>query len=537
MEETEKIKMALDTNTVLNFSEFLDKYSNGNLSNIDISSMVRRKQLYLGKFVVLMRDFFRNPMIKSIFYKDNVSIFESNRYPNYYDINEMYVDMIQSGALKESQKDVVFQLMKDNYKQFTKHYLNLLIKYDAITHKKNDNSVNELKIFRLIESNKDPYKDIVKQINDLSTNTEVARLFKLGLGKNPKYEFVITSYVEKEIFTHVLNSIEYKVAYAELKQQEELNKGKKNNSNNKTNTIKVFNEETIRKILKHCSLVMFSEKASQRIENLGNKLAQEKIDKKSGKKIKGVDSTKNKVGDAGDPNCVAAAQCLGLTFVTSNLKDVRTSGFSISAQEYSQLAKQYMEEKTKIVPLAKDHTFTMLNPPPELNSTITSTFKKLVENMDKSRQNNVQQTVAEETCTVGCEYRLDSAIYNPMEAVEHSDDNDIIEKGSLLGLEKPELSKSNVHIVKDKEQVDEREYNSIYNTYDINDDLSDDEKRKLAEQNTTVVTQSINATTVEPNNITVSTNTPSMVSSNMPSGTGTNFDTTTPTTDGGMDRR
>lgn len=533
----EKIKIALDTNTVLNFSEYLDTYSNGEITNIDIEDMIDDKNDLISDFVLLMQDFFHNPIVKSIFYKDNVSVFESNKYPNYYDINEMYVDMLQSGALKESQKDVVFQLMKDNYKQFTKHYPKLLIKYDAITHKKIDSSVNELKIFRLIESNKDPYEDIVKQINDLSTSTEAARLFKLGLGKNPKYEFVITSYVEKEIFTHVLNSIEYKVAYAELKKQEELNKGKKNNSNNKTNTIKVFNEETIRKILKHCSLVMFSEKASQRIENLGNKLAQEKIDRKSGKKIKGVDSTKNKFGDAGDPNCVAASQCLGLTFVTSNLNDVRTSGFSIRAPEYSQLAKQYMEEKTKIVPLAKDHTFTMLNPPPELNSTITSTFKKLVENMDKSRQNNVQQTVAEETCTVGCEDRLDSAIYNPMEAVEHSDDNDIIEKGSLLGLEKPELSESNVHIVKDKEQVDEREYNSIYNTYDINDDLSDDEKRKLAEQNTTVVAQSINATTVEPNNTTVSTNTPSMVSTNMPSGTGTNFDTTTHTTDGGMDRR
>lgn len=537
MEETEKIKMALDTNTVLNFSEFLDKYSNGNLSNIDISSMVRRKQLYLGKFVVLMRDFFRNPIIKSIFYKDNVSIFESNRYPNYYDINEMYVDMLQSGALKESQKDVIFQLMKDNYKQFTQHYPNLLTKYDKVTHEKIDNSSIEFKISWLIEKCKKPYENIVDGINDLSTNTEVARLFKLGLGKNPKYEFVITSYVEKEIFTHVLNSIEYKVAYAELKKQEELNKGKKNNSNNKTNTIKVFNEETIRKILKHCSLVMFSEKASQRIENLGNKLAQEKIDKKSGKKIKGVDSTKNKFGDAGDPNCVAASQCLGLTFVTSNLKDVRTSGLSISAPEYSQLAKQYIEEKRKIVPLAQDHTFAMLNPQPKLNATINSTFEKLQENIDNSTQKNVQQTVAEETCTVGCGDRLDSAIYNPMEAVEHSDDNDIIEKGSLLGLEKPELSESNVHIVKDKEQVDEREYNSIYNTYDINDDLSDDEKRKLAEQNTTVVTQSINATTVEPNNITVSTNTPSMVSTNMPSGKGTNFDTTTPTTDGGMDMR
>lgn len=533
----EKIKIALDTNTVLDFSEYLDTYSNGEITNIDIQDMIDYKNDLISDFVLLMRDFFSDPVIKSIFYKDNISIFESNRYPNYYDINEMYVDMLQSGALKESQKDVVFKLMKDNYKQFTQHYPNLLIKYDAITHKKIDNSLTETKIFSLIKNNRLFYDPIVKQINDLSTNTEVARLFKLGLGKNPKYEFVITSYVEKEIFTHVLNSIEYKVAYAELKKQEELNKGKKNNSNNKTNTIKVFNEETIRKILKHCSLVMFSEKASQRIENLGNKLAQEKIDRKSGKKIKGVDSTKNKVGDAGDPNCVAASQCLGLTFVTSNLNDVRTSGFSISAQEYSQLAKQYIEEKRKIVSLAKDHTFTMLNPPPELNSTITSTFEKLVENMDKSRQNNVQQTVAEETCTVGCEDRLDSAIYNPMEAVEHSDDNDIIEKGSLLGLEKPELSKSNVHIVKDKEQVDEREYNSIYNTYDINDDLSDDEKRKLAEQNTTVVTQSINATTVEPNNITVSTNTPGMVSTNMPSGTGTNFDTTTPTTDGGMDRR
>ncbi len=525
----EKIKIALDTNTVLNFSEYLDTYSNGEITNIDIQDMVDDKNNLIDDFTILMRNFFRNPIIKSIFYKDNVSIFESNRYPNYYDINEMYVDMLQSGALKESQKDVIFQLMKDNYKQFTQHYPNLLTKYDKVTHEKIDNSSIEFKISWLIEKCKKPYENIVDGINDLSTNTEVARLFKLGLGKNPKYEFVITSYVEKEIFTHIFNSIEYKVAYGELKKQEELNKGKKNNSNNKTNTIKVFNEETIRKILKHCSLVMFSEKASQRIENLGNKLAQEKIDRKSGKKIKGVDSTKNKFGDAGDPNCVAASQCLGLTFVTSNLNDVRTSGFSSSAQEYSQLARQYIEEKRKIVPLAQDHTFVSLNPQPKLNATINSTFEKLQENIDNSTQKNVQQTVAEETCTVGCGDRLDSAIYNPMEAVEHSDDNDIIEKGPLLGLEKPELSESNVHIVKDKEQVDEREYNSIYNTYDINDDLSDDEKRKLAEQNTTVVTQSINATTVEPNNITVSTN--------MPSGTGTNFDTTTPTTDGGMDRR
>ena len=179
----------------------------------------------------------------------------------------------------------------------------------------------------------------------------------------------------------------------------------------------------------------------------------------------------------------------------------------------------------------------MLNPPPELNSTITSIFEKLLGHMDNSRQNNVQQTVAEETCTVGCEDRLDSAIYNPMEAVEHSDDNDIIEKGTLLGLEKPELSESNVHIVKGKEQVDEREYNSIYNTYDINDDLTDDEKRKLTEQNTTVVTQSINATAVVPNNGTLSTNTHSTVSTNMPSGTGSNVENTTPTNDGGMDMR
>lgn len=533
MEENEKIKMALDTNTVLNFSEFLDKYSNGNLSNINIQDMVDDKNNLIDDFTIFMRDFFRDPMIRSVFYKDNVSIFESNIYPNYYDINEMYVDMLQSGALKESQKDVVFQLMKDNYKQFRQHYPNLLTKYDKVTHEKIDNSKSLEEIGAMIVRGKRSYELMIKEINDLSTNTEIARLFKLGLGKNPKYEFVITSYVEKEIFTHVLNSIEYKVAQTELQRKAESSKGKRG----KPDTIKVFNEETIRKILKHCSLVMFSKKASQRIENLGNKLAQEKIDKKSRKKIKGVDSTKNKFGDAGDPNCVAAAQCLGLAFVTSNLKDVRTSGFSISPQEYSQLAKQYKEEKTKIVPLAKDHTFAMLNPPPELNSTITSIFEKLLGHMDNSIQNNVQQTVAEETCTVGCEDRLDSAMYNPMEAVEHSDDNDIIEKDSLLGLEKPELSESNVHIVKDEEQVDEREYNRIYNTYDNNDDLSDDEKRKLAEQNITVVAQSINATEVVPNNITVSTNIPSMVSTNMPSGTGTNFDTTTPTTDGGMDMR
>ena len=68
MEENEKIKMALDTNTVLNFSEFLDKYSNGNLSNINIQDMVDDKNNLIDDFTILMRDFFRNPMIKSIFY-------------------------------------------------------------------------------------------------------------------------------------------------------------------------------------------------------------------------------------------------------------------------------------------------------------------------------------------------------------------------------------------------------------------------------------------------------------------------------------
>lgn len=479
----DKIKIALDTNTVLNFSEYLDTYSNGEITNIDINKMLRLKLIYVNKFTILMQDFFHNPIVKSIFYKDNTSIFANRILPNYYDINEMYVDMLQSDTLKESQKDVVFQLMKDNYKQFTKHYPNLLIKYDTTTHKKIDSSSIEFKINWLIEKCKKPYKTIVEKINDLSTSTEVARMFKLGLGQNSKYEFVITSYVEKEIFTHISNSIEYKVADAELKRQEELNKSKKNNSD-KINTISVFNETTVRKILRQCSLVMFSEKASQRVENLGKKLAEEKIDKESGKKIKGVDKTQNKLGDSGDPNCVASAQCLGLTFVSSNIKDLRNLGLDISAQDYSKLAKQYVEEKRKIVPLAQDHTFVSINPQPKLDTIIKSTFEKLQENIDNSIQKNIQQTIAEETCTSMYGTRMDSAVYAPMELVEHSDNNDIIEKDTLFGLQQPQLIQSTIHKVEVNDDVDEREYNKIYNTDTHNyDNMTDEEKRRLEEKN------------------------------------------------------
>lgn len=370
--------------------------------------------------------------------------------------------------------------MKDNYKQFTKHYPNLLIKYDTTTHKKIDNSSIEFKIGWLIEKCKKPYENIVDEINDLSTSTEIARMFKLELGKNSKYEFVITSYVEKEIFTYIFNSIEYKVAYAELKKQEELNKGKKNNDNNKINTISVFNETTVRKILRQCSLVMFSEKASQRVENLGKKLAEGKVDKVSGKKIKGVDKTQNKVGDSGDPNCVSAAQCLGLTFVSSNIKDLRNLGLDISAKDYSKLARQYIEEKRKIVPLAQDHTFVSLNPQPKLNATINSTFEKLQENIDNSIQKNVQQTIAEETCTSMYGTRMDSDIFNPIEFVEHSDNNKIEEKDTLFGLQQPQLIQSTIHKVEADDVVDEREYNKIYNTDTHNyDNMTDEEKRRL----------------------------------------------------------
>lgn len=484
----EKTKLAIDTNTIFDFSQFLDTYANGDIEKICIQDMVDDKNDLIKDFVDLMDKFFHDSTVKSLFYKDGQSIYNNRNYPNYYDVNEMFLDMLQSDTLKESQKDVVFQLMKDNYKQFTQHYKNLLITYDKKTYKKIDNSFVEKKVFGLIKNNKSLFESTIKQINSLSTNTEVARMFKLGVGKNSKYEFIITSYVEKEIFTHIYNSKEYKTAVAELKRKE-LDKAKanKNNADGKnkveTDTISVFNEKTIRKILRQCSLVLFSEKARQRIEDLGKKFVEGKTDNVSGKKLKGVDGTQNKVGDAGDPNCVAAAQCLGLAFVSSNIKDLRNLGINITPKEYSKLAKKYIEEKNKIVPLANDHTFVMLNPPPKLKATIISVFDELQGHIDNSVQKNIQQTIAEQTCTSVDDNRMYSEILNPMEMVEHSDNNDIIEKDTLLGLQKPQLIESNIHKVQDDDKVDEREYNKIYNVDASNFDMTDEEKQKLADKN------------------------------------------------------
>ena len=344
------VQIALDTNTIIDYSVYIEK-NGGQFSKTQIESLKNQKIKFVNKLINNLDTFFNNPVIKNL-------NFSSSSFPDYYAINQMYVDMIKSGNLKESQQDIVVKQLKSNYKNFGKNYAKLA-NYDPVSKKKVKNDKLQKSVNDIIDYNKKSYENINSNLHEVSYKSELTRMFDLGKGKDPKVQFIITSYVEEELFTHILNSKENIDASLNW---------------SKSNPIKTYNETIIRDIMKNCSLYKFSEKAKERVEILAKAMPQPYG------KNRGVDDKHNAHGDLGDSACVAGAQCIGKVFVSRNITDLRGKGININQVDHNKIAREYLVEKEKAkkyVPLAKDHTEVAINPEVKHKSLESSTMEKI----------------------------------------------------------------------------------------------------------------------------------------------------------------
>lgn len=424
------VQIALDTNTIIDYSKFLEGYLNNTITKDDINNLVEDKNKYVNDLINNLDTFFNNPVIKNL-------NFSSSSFPDYYAINQMYVDMIKSGNLKESQQDIVVKQLKSNYKNFGKNYAKLA-NYDPVSKKKVKNDKLQKSVNDIIDYNKKSYENINSNLHEVSYKSELTRMFDLGKGKDPKVQFIITSYVEEELFTHILNSKENIDASLNW---------------SKSNPIKTYNETIIRDIMKNCSLYKFSEKAKERVEILAKAMTQPYG------KNRGVDDKHNAHGDLGGSACVAGAQCIGKVFVSRNITDLRGKGININQVDHNKIAREYLVEKEKAkkyVPLAKDHTEVAINPEVKHKSLESSTMEKI----EQFRNNDIYNTIINRIEETVCEAGRQSQILTPVELIEEVKDNKIEEKPELLGLAVT-LTQENVHKVED----DNRQYQSIY---DIN---------------------------------------------------------------------
>ena len=423
------VQIALDTNTIIDYSVYIEK-NGGQFSKTQIESLKNQKIKFVNKLINNLDTFFNNPVIKNL-------NFSSSSFPDYYAINQMYVDMMKSGNLKESQQDIVVKQLKSNYKNFGKNYAKLA-NYDPVSKKKVKNDKLQKSVNDIIDYNKKSYENINSNLHDVSYKSELTRMFDLGKGKEPKVQFIITSYVEEELFTHILNSKENIEASLNW---------------SKSNPIKTYNETIIRDIMKNCSLYKFSEKAKERVEILAKAMTQPYG------KNRGVDDKHNAHGDLGDSACVAGAQCIGKVFVSRNITDLRGKGININQVDHNKIAREYLVEKEKTkkyVPLAKDHIEVAINPEVKHKSLESSTMEKI----EQFRNNDIYNTIINRIEKTVCEAGRQSQILTPVELIEEVNDNKIEEKPELLGLEVT-LTQENIHKVED----DNRQYQSIY---DIN---------------------------------------------------------------------
>lgn len=423
------VQIALDTNTIIDYSVYIEK-NGGQFSKTQIESLKNQKINFVNELINNLDTFFNDSTIKNI-------NFSSRNFPDYYAINQMYVDMMKSGNLKESQQDILINQLKSNYKNFCKNY-SKLVNYDPVSKKRVKNDKLLRLVNKRIENNDDAYKDVTNKIHEVSYKSELTRMFDLGKGKDPKVQFIITSYVEEELFTHILNSKENIDASLNW---------------SKSNPIKTYNETIIRDIMKNCSLYKFSEKAKERVEILAKAMTQPYG------KNRGVDDKHNAHGNLGDSACVAGAQCIGKVFVSRNITDLRGKGININQVDHNKIAREYLVEKEKAkkyVPLAKDHIEVAINPEVKHKSLESSTMEKI----EQFRNNDIYNTIINRIEETVCEAGRQSQILTPVELIEEVKDNKIEEKPELLGLEVT-LTQENVHKVED----DNRQYQSIY---DIN---------------------------------------------------------------------
>lgn len=414
------IRIALDTNTIFDYSDYI-KENGGEFNSAQIKLLINNKKKVVNDFINNLESIFHNPEVKKI-------NFNNPKFPDYFSINEMYIDMIKSGQLTEKQLDTVVQQLKNNYKQFTNNYPKL-INYDVASHRKLNNQIFEQKISDIIQTNIDDYHSIIANFDEISYKSELVSMFELAKGDNPKVELVITKYVEREIFTHVKGTKENREANEEWR---------KNNPGVSVREIKTFDENLIKQVIKDCSFYDFSKKANERVSMLVKAI------KGDTNKV-GVKNKSNALGYDGDPECVASAQCLGLMLVSRNMKDMKGKGININPSQHNLIAKEYLQEKENASKLENNER------------AIIDNIKKSISKIESYKNQNIFNVIYEKVNEIACDINRQSEIVEPNEILDKNDMGTLEEKPELLGL-KVTHRRVNQHIVED----DRREYKSTY---------------------------------------------------------------------------
>ena len=259
---------------------------------------------------------------------------------------------------------------------------------------------------------------------------------------------VITEYIESEVYSHIAGTSE-NIRANELK--------RKANGNRECSLVREFDGDIIRGILGKCSIYVYTSKAKERVKMLAKEL-QGGVDPNTRKEVKGVDSSVNSLGETGDPNCVASVQCLGIVYVSRNIKDMKGKGINISQSDYSDMAVKYFEN-LKQLKLEKLNSAIngkkMTNFDERYQELIDQQFKYL----DTKRNSEIYTHIIDTVEKIICASNRHSGIYEPAEATDKVKDGSIEENNKeLLGLVAVQVKHDNTHVVGN----DTRVYNNKY---------------------------------------------------------------------------
>ena len=437
------VKMALDTNTIFDYSELLKEYKTNTLSNQQTEDLKNNRLDLINEIVDTLTNFFHSPVIRNIH-------FDNPRFTNYYAVNEMYIDMLKNGNLNESQIDLAINQLNHNFKLFCSNY-SKLINYDVKSRRVVKNPLLEGRVENIVSEYKDSFNDSVTSFHDISYKYELANLFQLAFTNPPKVELVITEYIESEVYSHIAGTSE-NIRANELK--------RKANGNRECSPVREFDGDIIRDILGKCSIYVFTSKAKERVKMLAKEL-QGGVDPNTRKEVKGVDSSVNSLGETGDPNCVASVQCLGIVYVSRNIKDMKGKGINISQSDYSDMAVKYFEN-LKQLKLEKLNSAINGKKMTDFDERYQELIDQQFKYLDTKRNSEIYTHIIDTVEKITCASNRHSGIYEPAEATDKIKDGSIDENNKeLLGLVAVQVKHDNTHVVGN----DTRVYNNKYKVF------------------------------------------------------------------------
>lgn len=303
-------KLDIDTCVIVNYIEYLEKSKKSSFTSRDVLNLKKEINTHIEDIITYCTDLFSDTSVASL-------NFELKNYQHYKNVNDMCVKLLESDKLQLSQKELVVDYLKSNYKQFKNNYKKLTKTFDPITHRTIDNPLLESRVQFEIDRTENFIENSFRDFEKSAEKYGVIALFDKAKSTPPQVELCMTDYTERELFTHIDGSVENTIANA---------RGDK---------VKLWDESLLRTTMKDFRLYKFYNKAQDKVAEVVDGI------KAPAGTNYGVSATPNALGEDADVNFVAAGQVLGIPQVTNNLKDERGVGINPDPKEISALAKTY----------------------------------------------------------------------------------------------------------------------------------------------------------------------------------------------------